>query len=584
MLATLTAAKYLTLSFAIFYTFAVLFGAPFFSDIIATTVLAATLTLVTALPAVLIFDSEEKFLEVLLLAFSADYTKTTKESIYILTSIFAIFGAWAAAAVHPLDWDRWWQRYPLPSLAGTIVGAFVGLIISSLRSLIRKSNTNKPKRRPFATGDSIGGRFGHYTFDDAPKLLGILLAEFDNREGPIIRHSVPKGNDKVEATFAFTKSLIIPKPSMFRHSFSLTVNSLGCKVLMFPVGIDHKSYERGRFTFDMSFIVDMTSSAETMYEPIVQKCAEYLIELEMEYNFLTNPKYKTHVLEVMEKMFVDLSTRGESVIEVTLEDDKIVSLYFKLCPLYRGCEPPEIDYHMVPMFIREVELTDRLVEKMDVLSQKIIPQIDGINTVREIAINLELDPSLVARCVRNLHFYECVSLVPMFLYYNTYVATERVHDFYKNRNEINECLEFVKIQNAIAEDGSEIPMPTPEFSDVFRLYLSMKVAQNETADGVPEDYLSSIQCGKNIGDWTEEENPRAKGIDEHRLVQFGMHHQFLRKLSVYPICTVNPGNNSLLKACNGKTSLDELSLQHNVDPRKMYSILYDAQKFEFVMK
>ncbi|ULT95153.1 hypothetical protein L3Y34_004116 [Caenorhabditis briggsae] len=545
MLATLTAAKYLTLSFAVFYTFAVLFGAPFFSDIIATTVLAATLTLVTALPAVLIFDSEERFLEVLLLAFSADYTKTTKESIYILTSIFAIFGAWAAAAVHPLDWDRWWQRYPLPSLAGTIVGAFVGLIISSLRSFICKPYTNKTKRRPFATGDSIGGRFGHYTFDDAPKLLGILLAEFDNREGPIIRHSVPKGNDKVEATFAFTKSLIIPKPSMFRHSFSLTVNSLGCKVLMFPVGIDHKSYERGRFTFDMSFIVDMTSSAETMYEPIVQKCAEYLIELEMEYNFLTNPKYKTHVLEVMEKMFVDLSTRGESVIEVTLEDDKIVSLYFKLCPLYRGCEPPEIDYHMVPMFIREVELTDRLVEKMDVLSQKIIPQIDGINTVREIAINLELDPSLVARCVRNLHFYEC---------------------------------------NAIAEDGSEIPMPTPEFSDVFRLYLSMKVAQNETADGVPEDYLSSIQCGKNIGDWTEEENPRAKGIDEHRLVQFGMHHQFLRKLSVYPICTVNPGNNSLLKACNGKTSLDELSLQHNVDPRKMYSILFDAQKFEFVMK
>ncbi|PIC14072.1 hypothetical protein B9Z55_027367 [Caenorhabditis nigoni] len=125
-----------------------------------------------------------------------------------------------------------------------------------------------------------------------------------------------------------------------------------------------------KFAFDMSFIVDMTSSAETMYEPIVQKCAEYLIELEMEYNFLTNPKYKTHVLEVMEKMFVDLSTRGESVIEVTLEDDEIVSLYFKLCPLYRGCEPPEIDYHMVPMFIREVELTDRLVEKMDVLSLK----------------------------------------------------------------------------------------------------------------------------------------------------------------------------------------------------------------------
>lgn len=83
---------------------------------------------------------------------------------------------------------------------------------------------------------------------------------------------------------------------------------------MFPVGIDHKSYERGRFTFDMAFIVDMTSSAETMYEPIVQKCAEYLIELEMEYKFLTNPKYKDQVLDVMERMFNDLSNKGKLCI------------------------------------------------------------------------------------------------------------------------------------------------------------------------------------------------------------------------------------------------------------------------------
>uniref|UniRef100_A0A8R1HXW5 Nitrogen permease regulator 2-like protein n=1 Tax=Caenorhabditis japonica TaxID=281687 RepID=A0A8R1HXW5_CAEJA len=430
---------------------------------------------------------------------------------------------------------------------------------------------------PFATGDTGGGRFGHYTFDDeAPKLLGILLAEFDNREGPIIKHYVPRGNDEVEATFHFTKALIIPKTSMFRHSFALTIKALDCKVLMFPVGIDHQDYHRGRFTFNMSFIVDMTSSAETMYEPIVQKCAEYLIELEIEYHFLTDSKYRNQLYEVMEKMFIDLSTKGESVIEVVIDEDQIVTLYFKLCPSYRGIEPPEIDYHMVPMFIREVELSPRLIEKMDVLSQKIIPQIDGINTVREIAIILELDPSLVARCVRNLHFYECVSLVPMFLYWNTYVATERVHDFYKNQMEISDCLEFVKIQSATGEDGSEIPMPNPEFSDVFRLYLSMRVPDEDVENGaIPK---------KSLEQWVAEEKPRSMGIDEHRLVQFGMHHQFLRKLSNYPICTVNPGNNSLLKACNGKTSVDELALTHNIDPGVLHHLLKKSGKFEFVMK
>lgn len=284
------------------------------------------------------------------------------------------------------------------------------------------------------------------------------------------------------------------------------------------------------------------------------------------------------------------------MIDISIANERMISHYYKLCPSYRGIEPPEIDYHMVPMFIREVDLTDRLIEKMDVLSQKIIPQIDGINTVREIAISLELDPSLVARCVRNLHFYECVSLVPMFLYWNTYVATERVHDFYKNQMEISDCLEFVKIQTAVAEDGSEIPMPTPEFSDVFRLYLSMKVAPPEHKPGEEKKF----RCGMNLRQWVMQENPRSMGIDEHRLVQFGMHHQFLRKLSNYPICTVNPGNNScvlspkislrniirsrLLKMCNGKTSLDELSLIHNVDPESLFELLNESQKFEFVMK
>lgn len=34
---------------------------------------------------------------------------------------------------------------------------------------------------------------------------------------------------------------------------------------------------------------------------------------------------------------------------------------------------------------------------------------------------------------RNLHFYECVGLVPIFLYSNTYVATEELHNFYHNK-------------------------------------------------------------------------------------------------------------------------------------------------------
>ncbi|VDK64780.1 unnamed protein product [Cylicostephanus goldi] len=117
------------------------------------------------------------------------------------------------------------------------------------------------------------------------------------------------------------------------------------------------------------------------------------------------------------------------------------------------------------------------------------------------------------RCVstlRNLHFYECVSLVPLFLYSNTYVATEKLHDFYNDHAE----REFARHRLTDGELG-----PVPKFCDVFRLLMSLK-------------------CGITLREWCDTMMPRRYNVDERRLVQFGMHHQFLRKLSIYPIATI----------------------------------------------
>lgn len=148
MLSPLSVIKYVTFSWSVFYILVVLFGAPIFSDILATAALAASLTLVSAVPAVILFDSEEQVLEVLFTLFSGDNSTTTKGSILLSTSTFAVLGAWAAAAVHPLDWDRWWQRYPLPSLTGCFIGSVLGLLVGSLRVYTgKRTSNNKPKRR-----------------------------------------------------------------------------------------------------------------------------------------------------------------------------------------------------------------------------------------------------------------------------------------------------------------------------------------------------------------------------------------------------------------------------------------------------
>lgn len=65
-------------------------------------------------------------------------------------------------------------------------------------------------------------------------------------------------------------------------------------------------------------------------------------------------------------------------------------------------------------------------------SFQICPKVDGVRCIQEIAMMVQIDTDLVMRCVRNLHFYGCLTLIPLFMYANTYVATEQLHDFYMN--------------------------------------------------------------------------------------------------------------------------------------------------------
>ena len=42
--------------------------------------------------------------------------------------------------------------------------------------------------------------------------------------------------------------------------------------------------------------------------------------------------------------------------------------------------------------------------------------------------------------------------------------------------------------------------------------------------------------------WCKQWNPNKYHVDERRLIQYGMYHKFLRKLSIFPVTTVSPDN------------------------------------------
>ncbi|KAF8383959.1 nprl-2 [Pristionchus pacificus] len=409
----------------------------------------------------------------------------------------------------------------------------------------------RPIRSPVEKSE-ISRIFADFLTFNVPKLTAIIYAEFDKDYGPTVRYQVPENKQAIsKETFNSFSALILPKEDLLNRMIKVIFKE--CKIIGHPIGLDCPTYPRGRHIFNMCFIVPKDSSADCMYEPLVQKLNEYLVDMEQECFFLT--KRPEDVKGLMNQIFDKVNEKGECVIKVT----DLTTMHLRLCPAYRGVEPPVVSLYMVPMLIRKIrtEEYDRIIEKMDVLSQKIIPEIDGVRCVREIAMKVSIDADLVLRCVRNLIFYECVQLVPLLLYANTYVATEKLHPFYHDQTLIQECLDFVGLQ------GSEV---NPKYSDVFRLYLSLR-------------------CGMTLRKWVEAYDPRSYGVDERRFIQFGMFHRFLRKLSVYPLaknrisCT-----GKLSRACDGTQSIEDLAVAHSIQPEILLELLTESNRFEFICK
>lgn len=80
------------------------------------------------------------------------------------------------------------------------------------------------------------------------------------------------------------------------HSLFTCRNAFGHKILGYPVSIkDSKKYQRNQLIFNLCFVFSDTSRT-TQYEPIIQKLARYLIDLEGEMGFISNNDGQSNLL------------------------------------------------------------------------------------------------------------------------------------------------------------------------------------------------------------------------------------------------------------------------------------------------
>ncbi|KAG0268489.1 Nitrogen permease regulator 2 [Actinomortierella ambigua] len=124
-------------------------------------------------------------------------------------------------------------------------------------------------------------------FQGFPRLLSIFYCTFHPTQGPKVLYEVPEGsilskNPLVE--FDTISEFLIPKVELCSNL--VTISTPSCKVLGFPINLEHKKFQRNALMFNLAFVFDKDADLSS-YEPVVRKMARVLKALEKECEFLS---------------------------------------------------------------------------------------------------------------------------------------------------------------------------------------------------------------------------------------------------------------------------------------------------------
>ncbi|XP_077522286.1 nitrogen permease regulator-like 2 isoform X2 [Amblyomma americanum] len=365
----------------------------------------------------------------------------------------------------------------------------------------------------------------------------IFFCEFHPTAGPKIMYQVPV-NYISEETFSAISVYLIPKPEL-QHKL-ITVNMCEMKVIGYPVGIDSAEYDRNRLMFNLCFVCD-AKMRTIQYEPIVRKLANYLTTLEQETNFIRDESKKCHLPEIMSKILHDLNIKRNCSIPI----NESTTIYLKVTTVHEA--PRIVSDHDVPIFTASRPACTP--SQWDLTTQQILPYIDGFRHVAKIAIEADVEVSLVKECIRNMLYYGIVQLIPLFLYSAVYATTPEIRILATDSVVQKECISYVARQGR----------PRPTFRSIFEMYCS-------------------FHHSNSVRDVCARTNPHSLGIDERKLVQYGVMKGLLRRLHKYPIDLKRSGDSAskskpVAKYFDGAHSYDDICAKTGMSYKELDDIL-----------
>ena len=203
-------------------------------------------------------------------------------------------------------------------------------------------------------------------------------------------------------SFPAISSFIIPRQSLCGNLISLSPptpnpHSPAYLILGYPVCLTSPSYPRNEFIFNLALVLSHAESPDVnAYKSVVTKLAHLMRSLEEQSQFLSrdsSPAGTGKLYSLCEMLMEDLNNYCECMIPI----DELNTLNIKLFPTYPP--PPPVKAWHVPIFIVRYEAL--MDENWDLTMQRIVPYINGVHSVKQIALLADADYRLTRSCIKH---------------------------------------------------------------------------------------------------------------------------------------------------------------------------------------
>ncbi|KAJ5654561.1 Nitrogen permease regulator [Penicillium lividum] len=423
-------------------------------------------------------------------------------------------------------------------------------------------------------------------------IKGIFYSKFDTQEGPKVVHQVPDGaiapsstapSQPLYLTFSDISFFVIPRQELCGNLLQVCTN--GYRILGYPICMKSARYDRNEFIFNFCLVLSEEDDFST-YKSVVRKLADLMHALEEQNGFLSRDFSKGgegKVHSLCEMLMEDLNNYCECMIPI----DELNTLNIKLFPIYPS--PPAVKAWYVPLFtVRYQAFMD---ENWDLTMQRVVPHINGVNSIRVISNLADTDFSLTCRAIRHLLYYGCVFLLDIFSFSAIYAPTAQYNSTIASDEAMQlECARYVNTRFAphspmapptsippptaaiAASNGSNttigaMPLaspltdPAPSLSrdesrfDAEEIWPVLGDAEDKhspdttnptqqgpsVVDGVGiVELYAALKQGQSIKQWYSQRSRELANIDIRRFITFGVIKGFLYRVHKYACATGQP--------------------------------------------